>query len=98
MRINVDPLQVAEAHYVEPSSINMVTVTKDYAREVVMVEAEGFTKGITKDSTQMLTTTKTTDNFVQVDNMIKATKVLVAKLQDLDITKDACVKVSMVEL
>lgn len=98
MSIDVEPLQVVEAHYAKPSSINMVEVTRDYTREVVMVEAEGFAKGITEDSTQMLTTTETIDGFVHVDNMTKTIEGLAVKLHNLGITADAGVKVNMVKV
>ena len=44
-----------------------------------MVEVEGFTKGITEDSTQMLATIETTDSFMQVDNISKATEGLMVE-------------------
>lgn len=38
MRIDVDPLQVVDAHYTEPSTVNMVEVSEDSGEKADMVE------------------------------------------------------------
>lgn len=46
----------------------------------------------------MLTTTKIANGFVQVDEVDKANNGLVVKLQDINITEYASVKVNMVKV
>lgn len=49
MRIDSDPLQVANTHLTEPSFVHMMEVSEGCAKKVVMVEAtEGFNQGVTK--------------------------------------------------
>lgn len=69
MRIDSDALQVADAHLTEPSFVNMVKVSVDYAEKAIMVEAtEGFNQGVTEGFNQGITggfNKGTTEGFIQ---------------------------------
>src|SRR4051812_34272779 len=98
MKIDVDPLQVVDPHYVEPFDVNMVEVGDEFDQKVITIEVEGVTHGITEDSTQTMKNEGETDGFVRFNEMTKVTEGLVVKLNGLGITEDAMVDVNMVEI
>lgn len=38
MKIDSDPLQVADTHYIEPDNVNMVEVTDDFGNTIIISE------------------------------------------------------------
>lgn len=47
MKIDYDPLQVVDAHYIEPDYVNMVEVTDDFNNTINMAEVtEDFVWGL----------------------------------------------------
>ncbi|XP_050895146.1 uncharacterized protein LOC127101742 [Lathyrus oleraceus] len=109
MKIDSDPLQVAEAHYTEPEEMNLVEVTEDFDMTEVskdFVKEPVMEKDINKDtdvsdaedtegSKLMMISKETADGFVHMD---KAAKGFQLQFQKLDITEDVNMEVNMVEM
>lgn len=69
MRIDVDPLQISNAQYTEPSMVNMVEISEYYGEKVDMVEVsddfkQEAAKEVTKDTHQMFPT-ETDQGFIR---------------------------------
>lgn len=86
IKIDLDPLQVADAHYAEPFVVNMVEVSEVHDRNAMIFET---TKGFKQE---------TTKGFMQGNIMTEATEGLRAKLEKLEITDGASLEVNMVEI
>lgn len=96
IKIDVDPLQVVEANYVEPFDINMVEVIEDFDQNTLVIV--NVAHGTTRGSIQVRRTCLVTEGFIQEDEITKATEGLMEKMNDLGITEDTKVDINMVEI
>ncbi|XP_050916265.1 uncharacterized protein LOC127131380 [Lathyrus oleraceus] len=67
MKIDSNPLQMADAHYTEPDKVNMVEVTEGFVNKVVMVRVfenldQEFLKNFVQEAAESFTS-ETTDGF-----------------------------------
>lgn len=82
IRIDADPLQIADAHYAGPFMVNMVEISEDSGEKADMVEVSDefkheAAKGITEDPHQMFPT-ETAEGFVKqvIEDLNKGTVVI----------------------